>query len=71
MTSEWKETTLEDCTSLLGDGLHGTPQYTQNGEYAFVNGNNLVNGRIIIKSDTKRVNRTQFEKYKKELCDRM
>ena len=36
MTSEWKETTLEDCTSLLGDGLHGTPQYTQNGEYAFV-----------------------------------
>lgn len=70
MTSEWKETTLEDCTSLLGDGLHGTPQYTQNGEYAFVNGNNLVNGRIIIKSDTKRVNRTQFEKYKKELCDR-
>lgn len=70
MTSEWKETTLGDCTSLLGDGLHGTPQYTQNGEYAFVNGNNLVNGRIIIKSDTKRVNRTQFEKYKKELCDR-
>lgn len=70
MKSEWKETTLEDCTSLLGDGLHGTPQYTQNGEYAFVNGNNLVNGRIIIKSDTKRVNRTQFEKYKKELCDR-
>ena len=70
MTSEWKETTLEDCTSLLGDGLHGTPQYTQNGEYAFVNGNNLVNGRIIIKPDTKRVNRTQFEKYKKELCDR-
>ena len=70
MTSEWKETTLEDCTSLLGDGLHGTPQYAQNGEYAFINGNNLVNGRIIIKSDTKRVDRTQYEKYKKELCDR-
>ncbi len=70
MKSEWKETTLEDCTSLLGDGLHGTPQYAQNGEYAFINGNNLVNGRIIIKSDTKRVDRTQYEKYKKELCDR-
>lgn len=37
------------CTDILGDGLHGTPKYTEGGEYAFINGNNLVNGEILIK----------------------
>lgn len=41
------------CTDILGDGLHGTPKYTEGGEYAFINGNNLVNGEILIKKDTK------------------
>lgn len=67
---EWKTVTIEDCTDVLGDGLHGTPKYTDNGEYAFVNGNNLINGKIVIKSDTKRVNYEEFEKYKKPLNDR-
>lgn len=67
---ERKTVTIEDCTDVLGDGLHGTPKYTDNGEYAFVNGNNLINGKIVIKSDTKRVNYEEFEKYKKPLNDR-
>lgn len=44
--SEWKTMTIEDCTDVLGDGLHGTPKYTVDGEYAFVNGNNLINGKL-------------------------
>lgn len=68
--AEWTIITLEDCTEILGDGLHGTPQYSENGEYAFVNGNNLVDGEIIIKKDTKRVDVSQYEKYKKPLNDR-
>ena len=70
MKSEWRKVTIEECTSLLGDGLHGTPQYTVNGEYAFVNGNNLIDGKIVIKQDTKRVDSTQYEKYKKQLNSR-
>jgi type I restriction enzyme S subunit len=42
MSSDWPEVKLEDITSKLGDGLHGTPQYDENGEYYFINGNNLV-----------------------------
>ena len=70
MKSDWKIVTINDCADVVGDGLHGTPQYSQNGEYAFVNGNNLINGKVVIKSDTKRVIFSEFEKYKKELNDR-
>ena len=68
--TEWIVTNLEECTDVLGDGLHGTPKYTENGEYAFVNGNNLVDGEILIKKETKRVDYSQYEKYKKPLTDR-
>lgn len=67
---EWKTVTIEDCTDVLGDGLHGTPKYTDDGEYYFVNGNNLANGKVVIKNDTKKVNYEEYEKYKKPLSDR-
>lgn len=70
MCNSWAETTLESCVSLLGDGIHGTPEYTEGGEYAFINGNNLSEGKIIIKPDTKRVNKSEYEKYKKQLTER-
>ena len=70
MKCEWEEVTLGSCVSTLGDGLHGTPKYANDGEYAFINGNNLVNGKIIIKPDTKKVGKVEFEKYKKPLNDR-
>lgn len=61
---------LQDVVSILGDGLHGTPEYDDNGEYYFINGNNLFNGKIVIKENTKRANKEEFEKYKKNLNDR-
>lgn len=64
---EWKKYKLSDITSKLGDGLHGTPKYDNDGEYYFINGNNLENGKIVIKPDTKRVSFTEYQKYKKEL----
>lgn len=66
-TSEWKETTLNECISKLGDGLHGTPKYSDNGDFYFINGNNLNDGIIEIKKDTKKVNFEEYQKYKKEL----
>ncbi len=67
MGSEWKEVQLQEIVTKLGDGLHGTPKYTADGEYYFINGNNLVNGNIILKKDTKRVSSAEYGKYKKEL----
>lgn len=67
---EFKTVKLSDVVSVLGDGIHGTPKYTENGEYYFINGNNLSEGKIIIKQDTKRVDLEEYKKYKKELNER-
>ena len=61
---------LGDIVTVLGDGLHGTPKYDDNGEYYFLNGNNIENGKLVIKPDTKRVNHEEYLKYRKELNDR-
>lgn len=70
MKSEWITVKLSEITSIIGDGLHGTPQYDENGEYYFINGNNLKDGKIVIKEDTKRVSFEEYLKYKKDLNDR-
>lgn len=63
----WVWCRLFDIISILGDGLHGTPNYDPSGEYYFINGNNLINGKIEIKDNTKRVSEIEFNKHKKEL----
>lgn len=70
MTSDWPAIRLEEITTLLGDGLHGTPVYDQVGEYFFINGSNLKDGRIEINETTKRVSLDEFKKHKKQLNDR-
>ncbi|HQU86392.1 MAG TPA: restriction endonuclease subunit S [Pyrinomonadaceae bacterium] len=66
----WERQTLKDLTSILGDGLHGTPKYSSDGEYYFINGNNLTDGKIELKENTKRVSKSEFDKYKKNLTER-
>lgn len=66
----WEWIRLNELVSSLGDGLHGTPVYTENGLYFFINGNNLVDGKIEIKANTKRVSKDEFEKHQKPLSDR-
>ena len=66
----WCWARLGDVVSILGDGIHGTPNYDLKGEFYFINGNNLKNGKIIIKADTKRVNQIEYNKYKKTLTDK-
>ena len=63
----WEWVRLHNIVSILGDGIHGTPEYADNGDYFFINGNNLANGKIIIKNDTKRINSDEYEKYQKNL----
>ena len=63
----WRKEKLKNLTSILGDGLHGTPNYFENGEYYFINGNNLLSGKIFIKNNTKRVDEKEYNKHKKPL----
>ncbi len=63
----WEKKALGELSDKIGDGLHGTPKYTDDGEYFFVNGNNLENGIIEIKDNTKRINHDEYEKFKLDL----
>ncbi len=67
--SDWKTYKLGDVAERIGDGLHGTPKYDENGEYYFINGSNLINGKIVVNSNTKRVNETEYLKHKKALSE--
>ena len=70
MSSEWHQVSLKEVTSVLGDGLHGTPAYDPNGDHFFINGNNLNNGKIAFNANTKRVSAIEAAKHKKNLTDR-
>ena len=60
-TDPWEQRKLGEVCSEIGDGLHSAPTYDDNGEYYFVNGNNLVNGHIEIDEvETKRVSSSTF-----------
>ena len=65
----WDVTELKTVCNGIGDGLHGTPEYDENGEYPFINGNNLMNGAIEITPSTKMVDVETFKKYYIELSD--
>ena len=68
--SEWQEVTLKDVVTILGDGIHGTPKYDDNGEYFFINGNNLRDGKIVVDDRTRRAPAEEYKKHKKDLNDR-
>ncbi|WP_370839064.1 restriction endonuclease subunit S [Intestinibacter bartlettii] len=64
---EWDLKLLKDITEKIGDGLHGTPKYDENGEYFFINGNNIRNGKIIVLEENKKVGEDEFIKNDKGL----
>lgn len=66
----WNTVPMEAITTHIGDGLHGTPVYSPNGDYFFINGNNLNGGKIVVTSDTKSVDYSEFIKHRKPLNDR-
>lgn len=57
---EWEEKKLGEIAEKIGDGLHGTPKYSENTGYYFINGNNLVNGKIVISGNTKEITFKEF-----------
>ena len=59
----WAIKSLDSICDGIGDGLHGTPNYQTDGEISFINGNNLVDGEIIITPATKTVGIIEYEKH--------
>ena len=65
----WEQRKFSDGVSEVGDGLHGTPTYSDDGDVYFINGNNLVDGNIVINSETKTVDESQRSVADKSLDD--
>ncbi len=61
--AHWELPKLIQQTSRIGDGLHSTPKYQDNTGYYFVNGNNLVDGQIIIGVSAKEVPEDEYTKH--------
>jgi len=70
MVDVWPKYPLSTLTSRIGDGIHGTPVYTETEGFPFVNGNNLKKGSIVITPDTKKVTKTEYDKYFIEFDDK-
>ena len=64
---DWDAIPLATITSEIGDGIHMTPFYSATGDYYFINGNNLRDGKIVITLETKTVDHSEFKKYRKNL----
>ncbi|TXJ01204.1 MAG: restriction endonuclease subunit S [Acinetobacter sp.] len=66
---DWAITSLYQLSTKIGDGIHATPKYDEKGTIPFINGNNLVNGSIVINENTKRISVEEFQKYNQTLSD--
>ncbi|MCW3108228.1 MAG: hsdS [Segetibacter sp.] len=67
---QWEVVKLKYLTNKIGDGLHATPEYTADGEFYFINGVNLKNGKIEYTSKTNTVSFEEFLKYKIDFSDK-
>lgn len=65
----WDVAELNAVCDGIGDGLHGTPEYDENGGYPFINGNNLMNGVIEVTSATKMVDEATYKRHYIELSN--
>jgi type I restriction enzyme S subunit len=67
--AHWRISRLSQLSTRIGDGLHGTPLYVDHSPYYFINGNNLVHGRIHFKPSTRCVNENEYKRYMVALDD--
>ncbi len=59
----WKVSEFSKLCTAIGDGLHGTPVYDDEGQYPFINGNNLRENKIEITPETRRVGQEMYDKH--------
>lgn len=66
---EWEVLRIGDICSEIGDGIHATPIYSDNGECFFINGNNLVSGEVVFGGDTKRTSKEEAYRHRRAIGD--
>jgi type I restriction enzyme S subunit len=66
----WKLSKLKYAITKLGDGLHSTPEYVDDSDFYFINGNNLIDGKITITESTRCISESEHKKHKKALSER-
>ena len=59
---DWNIKTLGSLSKGIGDGIHATPIYDDNGSYYFINGNNLSERGINISEATKECQKKRLTK---------
>ena len=69
MKSDMSKFPIRKYLDLYGDGIHGTPEYDDYGEYYFINGNNIKNGKIVIDDTTLKISNEVYNKIKRPLND--
>jgi type I restriction enzyme, S subunit len=67
---DWRLAKISDLTTIIGDGIHATPNYIDRSGYYFINGNNLSDGDIVYFEGTKQVSFEEYNKHMKNLNDR-
>ena len=65
----WEVTKMKYISNAIGDGLHGTPLYDDNGKVYFVNGNNIGQDSLSFKDSTNKINEEELKKYKLPLMN--
>ena len=69
LPQSWIVVSLREIVQNLGDGLHGTPEYSPDGDAYFINGNNLRDGVIEVFPNTKMVSAEEYKKHAKPLME--
>jgi type I restriction enzyme S subunit len=67
---DWDVVCINEIATLIGDGIHSTPTYDSNGDYYFVNGNNIHRGKLKLTENTNKVSEAEFKKHKKNINER-
>lgn len=67
---DWIVSVLSDLTTEIGDGIHTTPKYVKSSDFFFINGNNLVEGKILVSDNTKCISQEEYQRLKKRLNDK-
>ncbi len=60
---KWKITKLKYHSVRIGDGIHGTPDYSEDGEYTFVNGGNFKGDKIVFFGNEGNISEHEFKRW--------
>ncbi len=67
---DWDVKPLVEISTEIGDGIHTTPEYVHSSAFFFINGNNLVDGKIAILENTMCISEPEYRRLRKNLNDR-